>query len=145
MLFRSNQYATIKSNASFNVATFTSNITGSNINLYAVGDSSSVNISFERHVLGNNTPTGYINNYGPPGTVAATSGIIYTSNSTQSTSTTTGALIVAGGAGIGGNMYIGSGNTSTAASIITPNNELTLGQTGDQYGTTYLKIGRAHV
>jgi hypothetical protein len=102
------QYGTIKSNNSFNVATFTSNISGANINLYAVGDSSSVNISFERHVLGNTTPTGYINNYGPAGTIASTTGIIATSNATAATSTSTGALqIPNGGAGIGGNLYVG--------------------------------------
>jgi Concanavalin A-like lectin/glucanases superfamily len=101
------QYGTIKSNNSFNVATFTSNISGANINLYAVGDSSSVNITFERHVLGNTTPTGYINNYGPPGTIGSTIGIISTSNTTAATSTTTGALQIAGGAGIGGNLYTG--------------------------------------
>ena len=102
------QYGTIRSNNSFNVATFTSNVSGNNINLYAVGDSSSVNISFERHVLGSGTPTGYINNYGPAGTIGSTIGIISTSNTTVATSTTTGALQIAGGAGIGGNLFVGA-------------------------------------
>ena len=43
-----------------NVATFTSNITAGNINLWAVGDSASVTVTFERTVLGASTPTGYL-------------------------------------------------------------------------------------
>jgi hypothetical protein len=120
-----NQYATIKSNTSFEVATFTSNISGGNINLYAVGDSSSVSISYERNVLGSLTPTGYLNNFGPAGTVAATVGIITTSNALPATSTTTGALQVPnGGASIGGNLYVGGnayvGTTRIEASVPHP-------------------------
>ena len=118
------QYGTIKSNNSFNVATFTSNISGANINLYAVGDSSSINVSFERHVLGNTTPTGYINNYGPAGTIASTIGIIATSNTSAATSSTTGALQISGGAGIGGNLYVGGnayvGTTRVEANVPHP-------------------------
>ena len=54
------QYAGIKSNTAVNVAVFTSNITGGNINLWATGVSNNVNITFERTVLGADTPVGYL-------------------------------------------------------------------------------------
>lgn len=102
------EYGTIKSNNSFNVATFTSNISSGNINLWAVGDSSSISVSFQRTVVGTASPTGYINNFGPPGTMAGTIGVISTSNASPAISTTTGALqIPFGGASIGGNLYVG--------------------------------------
>ena len=59
---------------------------------------------------------------------------------TNATSTTTGALTVAGGVGVGGNIWLGNGSSSTAATVLTPNGELTLGQTGDTYGPTYLRM-----
>ena len=43
-----------------NVAEFTSNITAGNINLWAVGDSANVAVTFERLVLGAATPAGYL-------------------------------------------------------------------------------------
>lgn len=119
------QYGTIKSNNSFNVATFTSNISGGNINLWATGDSSSIAVTYQRTVLGSSTPTGYLNNFGPAGTVAATVGIITTSNTLPATSTTTGALqIPFGGASVGGNLYVGGnayvGTTRIEASVPHP-------------------------
>lgn len=51
--------AILKTSAS-NVATFTSNITAGNINLWAVGDSANVSVTFERLVLGSATPSGYL-------------------------------------------------------------------------------------
>jgi len=67
------------------------------------------------------------------GTIAG--GSFYAGNSTASTNTTTGALVVSGGAGIGGAVYIGS--TLTAATSITTNtvyastvNAATIGNTG---------------
>ena len=109
------QSATLQSNPFFNVATFTSNITGGNINLYAVGDSTNVTVSFQRTTLGSSTSTGYLNAgpqggqgpIGPGGTVNNTSDVIQTTNPTASTNQTTGALLVQGGAGIGGNIYSG--------------------------------------
>ena len=55
-----NEYAIITSNSRSTVATFTSNITGGNVNLYANGISSSVTIAFQRNLLGSNTTTGYL-------------------------------------------------------------------------------------
>ena len=55
------EYADIKSNVSSSVATFISNISSGNINLYAVGASPNVTISSERILLGSNTPIGYLN------------------------------------------------------------------------------------
>lgn len=109
------EYGIIQSNSSVNVATFTSNISSGNIRLYTTGDSANVSITFQRLLLGSDTTTGYIMGgtagpAGPTGTVSNTSGIIKTTNTTVSTSATTGALQVAGGAGIGGNVYIQSGN-----------------------------------
>lgn len=105
-----NEYGSVKSNTSFEVAEFTSNITSGNINLWAVGNSATVYVNFQRTVLGSYAPTGYINNFGPigpAGTVAETSSNIVTTATSAATSTTTGALQVAGGAGIAGNAYIG--------------------------------------
>ena len=104
------EYAQIRSHTSYPVATFISNISNGNINLYAAGDSTAVTITFQRLVIGTNSPLGYSNEVvgvGPKGDIAATTGIIQTSNTTQSTSTVTGALLVPGGVGIGGNIYAG--------------------------------------
>ena len=63
------EYADLRSNASSSVATFISNISSGNINLYAVGASSNITISSERILLGNVTPIGYLNqnvNANPP-------------------------------------------------------------------------------
>ena len=56
-----NEYGVLKSNASANVVTFTSNISNGNINLWATGDSANVLIAFERLTLGSSTHTGYLN------------------------------------------------------------------------------------
>jgi hypothetical protein len=99
------------SNPNYAVSTFTSNVNGSYIQLWAAGSSGAVTVTYERRLLGSATPTGYINNFGPQGiagTISATGGNIVTTSSAPSTSTTTGALQVAGGAGIGGNIYIGA-------------------------------------
>ena len=71
---------------------------------------------------------------------ATTNNAVSITNPTASTSTTTGALIVAGGVGVGGNIWLGNGSSSTAATVLTPNGELTLGQTGDTFGPTYLRM-----
>jgi hypothetical protein len=104
------EYAGTKSNPSYNVAVFTSNISSGNINLWAVGDSASVTVNYQRTMLGSSSPTGYINNFGPigpAGSIAETSSNIVTTATSAATSTTTGALQVAGGAGIAGNLYAG--------------------------------------
>lgn len=128
------EYGVIKSNASFDVATFTSNISSGNINLWSTGDSSNVTVAFERVVLGSGTKTGYLNAgtpgatgpTGATGSIADTSSWIRTTNTTPSTSTTTGALQVAGGAGISGALYAGSifsagGLLSTGISVFNGN------------------------
>lgn len=125
-----NEYAVIKSNPSFNVVTFTSNISSGNINLWATADTTGTTVAFERTVLGTNTTNGYVNagNAGPAwggGYVSAqtTFGSNLVANSaTTSTSTTTGALVVAGGVGVLGNLNVG-GNltiTGTISSAVFP-------------------------
>lgn len=104
------EYAGVKSDPSSNVVVFTSNVSNGNINLWAVGDSATVYVNFQRTMLGSYAPTGYINNFGPigpAGSIAETSSNIVTTATSAATSTTTGALQVAGGAGIAGNAYIG--------------------------------------
>jgi hypothetical protein len=99
------------SGGAYPVAAFVANVTAGAVQLWAVGDSASVIVTYERRTLGTGTPTGYINNFGPQGaagTINNTGGDIVTTSSTPSTSTTTGALRVAGGAGIAGNVYIGA-------------------------------------
>jgi hypothetical protein len=61
-----NEYGVLKSDIAAGVATFTSNITSGNINLWAVGDSSNVAVTFERLALGSATQTGYLT-AGPAG------------------------------------------------------------------------------
>lgn len=109
------EYGIIQSNSSVNVVTFNSNISSGNVQLYTTGDSINVSVTFQRLLLGSDTTTGYIMGgtagpSGPTGTIENTSGIIKTTNTSISTSSTTGALQVAGGAGIGGNVYIQSGH-----------------------------------
>jgi len=109
------EYGIIQSNSSVNVVTFNSNISSGNVRLYTTGDSINVSVTFQRLLLGSDTTTGYIMGgtagpSGPTGTIENTSGIIKTTNTSISTSSTTGALQVAGGAGIGGNVYIQSGH-----------------------------------
>ena len=100
----------IKSDPTYSVATFTSNIAGGLIKLWATGDSASVIVTYERRILGSSTPLGYINNFGPqglPGAISLTSSNIVTTATSAATSTTTGALQISGGAGIAGNLYTG--------------------------------------
>ena len=112
-----NEYAVIKSSNNDNVVVLTSNISAGNINLYGVGDSAAVYVQFERLALGTGSTFGFLNigamgpagPVGPTGSVANTSGYIVTTNTDPSTSTTTGALQVAGGVGILGNLYVGGG------------------------------------
>ena len=109
------EYGIIQSNSSVNVVTFTSNISSGNVQLYTTGDSINVSVTFQRLLLGSDTTTGYIMGgtagpSGPTGTIENTSGIIKTTNTSPSISSITGALQVAGGAGIGGNVYIQSGH-----------------------------------
>ena len=110
-----NESSIVRNNANVAVAAFTSNIVGGNITLWAVGDSGNVTVSFQRTLLGKQTPFGYIASgargfvgaTGPAGTIGNTSSVIQSTNATPSTSTSTGGLIVTGGAGIGGNLNVG--------------------------------------
>jgi len=117
-----NEYGFVSSQSGYSVATFTSNISNGNVNLYAVGDSNNVSVTFERTVLGLGTARGYIGQTGPQGpigpvgNVAATGSNIVTTSTNVAISTTTGALQVAGGAGIGGNVYVG-GNVVTTTGV----------------------------
>ena len=109
------EYGIIQSNSSVNVVTFSSNISSGNVALYGTGSSINVSVTFQRLLLGSDTIAGYIvggtaGPAGPTGTVEDTSGIIKTTNTSPATSSTTGALQVAGGAGIGGNLYVQSGH-----------------------------------
>jgi hypothetical protein len=130
-------YGVIVSNIGTTVATFTSNITAGNINLYAVGNTASVTVTYQRTVLGSGTTSGYLTAgpagatgaTGATGTIANTASWIVTTNSTASTSTTTGALQVAGGAGIAGNIYAGnvysSGNVVATTYFVGNGSQLT--------------------
>jgi len=74
------------------------------------------------------------------------SGNMIVAASTASTSTTTGALRVTGGAGIAGALNVGSditvkaGSTTGSATITTPTKELVLSQTGDVMGASTLRL-----
>jgi hypothetical protein len=125
------EYGIIKSNPAFNVVTFTSNISGGNINLYATRDGGTTTVTYHRMFLGSSTTTGYPRQrlaIGPKGDITGTSGIINTSNTTSATSAITGALQVAGGAGIGGNLYTG-GNAVIGQSLTVSGNLTVQGTT----------------
>ena len=62
-------YGVLQSNTQANVATFTSNISSGNINLWATGDSANVTVTFERLALGSATRVGYLT-AGPAGTIS---------------------------------------------------------------------------
>jgi hypothetical protein len=114
------EYAVVQNNNSANVATFFSNVYNGSISLWAIGGSANVTVGAERLNIGSGMTAGYLNSVGPTGaagatgatgatgTIANTASWIVTTNLTPSTSTTTGALQVAGGAGIGGNVYAGN-------------------------------------
>ena len=111
-----NEYSKIFSNPAYPVGTFTSNITSGNINLWGVGDSAGVQVTFQRLALGSLTVEGYTKQkmaVGPKGDVTGTAGVINTSNITPATSSSTGALLVSGGAGIAGNIYSGQNIVAT--------------------------------
>jgi len=159
-----NEYGVILSNNNYEVATFTSNISGGNINLYAVGDSANVTVTFQRVALGSSTTPGYLlagqngrdgytgsagsggggggGGTGYTGSAGSFSGTtsqaIVTTNTTASTSKTTGALRVLGGAGIGGNLYIGGTTYLTGDLIPTANNTVNIGSATNRFGTLYL-------
>jgi len=73
-----NEYGVVLSNAGTTVTTFTSNITSGNINLWAVDNSASVSVTFERTVLGSATTIGYL----AGGSSGGSSGTTYTSTGT---------------------------------------------------------------
>lgn len=160
-----NEYGVILSNNSYEVATFTSNISNGNINLYAVGDSANVAVTFQRVALGSSTAPGYLlagqngrDGYtgsagsGSGGSGSGTTGYtgsagsfggttsqaIVTTNTTTSTSKTTGALRVAGGAGIGGNLHVGGTTYLTGDLLPSSNNTVNIGSTTNRFGTLFL-------
>jgi len=135
------EYAGVKSDPLSNVVVFTSNVSNGNINLWAVGDSATVYVNFQRTMLGSYAPTGYINNFGPigpAGSIAETSSNIVTTATSAATSTTTGALQVAGGAGIAGNLYTG-GNLVVGANLTVLGNLIVQGEV-TTLNTTILAI-----
>ena len=115
------EYAVILSNSNYTVATFTSNITAGNINLYAVGDSSNVYVAYQRVILGSSTTTGYVlsgergatGNTGATGNIANTASPMVSTNTTSSTSYSTGALKLSGGLGVAGNISVKQGQQIT--------------------------------
>jgi hypothetical protein len=160
------EYGVIKSNSTYEVTTFTSNIYANAISLWAIGNSSNVSVTFNRIMLGSSTTVGYMNAgpvglTGPTGTISNTTGLIVTTNTTAATSTTTGALVVAGGVGVAGNVTAanlvittgityangaafssgsGSGTAVGNSSIITNNQNITANATLN-YGTNGFSVG----
>lgn len=61
------EYAVVKSNDSYNVATYTSNISSGYAKLWATGDSANVYVQYQRLVLGSATSAGYLSAQGPIG------------------------------------------------------------------------------
>jgi len=54
------EYAVLLSDNDYEVANYASDVTDGNIDLYAIGDSSSVTITYQRTTLGSSTATGYV-------------------------------------------------------------------------------------
>ena len=55
-----NEYGVVLSSNTHEVAVFSSNISGGNINLYAIGESANVAVAFQRVALGSSTVPGYV-------------------------------------------------------------------------------------
>jgi hypothetical protein len=115
-----NEYGVVLSDNDYEVAVFTSNITGGSINLYALGESANVAINYQRTTLGTSTRSGYIAGPGPAGPVG------YTGSSGILTGNVTG------------NLYV-SGTTFVTGDIIpTSNNTVNIGSPTKRFGTLYL-------
>jgi hypothetical protein len=54
------EYAVLLSDPDHEVANYASDVTTGNIDLYAIGDSANVTITYQRTTLGSGTHTGYI-------------------------------------------------------------------------------------
>jgi hypothetical protein len=142
------EYGVIKSNSTYEVTTFTSNIYANAISLWAIGNSGNVSVTFNRIMLGSSTTVGYMNAgpvglTGPTGTISNTTGLIVTTNTTAATSTTTGALQVAGGAGIAGALYVGgignfTGNLITGHILPSANVTYDIGSPTLRFRTLYI-------
>jgi hypothetical protein len=96
-------------------------------------------------------PTGPVGPSGPSGTFTGTiSGPVFISDTTSATSTTTGALVVAGGVGIGGDLYVNgtvySANERLADTIFASNHTITDGTTAtvtlDSYSLTQFRSAK---
>jgi hypothetical protein len=59
-----NEYGVVLSDNDYEVAVFTSNITDGSINLYALGESAEVTVTYQRTTLGTSTVPGYISGAG---------------------------------------------------------------------------------
>ena len=59
-----NEYGVVLSDNDYEVAVFTSNITAGSINLYALGESAEVTVTYQRTTLGTSTVPGYISGAG---------------------------------------------------------------------------------
>ena len=110
-----NEYSVIRTDETAAVIQFTSNISLGNINLWAVGDSPQVQVTFERTVLGSSTNIGYLTagprgERGLPGNGSWNGGVvtnlIRVTNTTNSISTNTGAVVISGGLGVVGNVNV---------------------------------------
>lgn len=97
-----NEYGVVLSDNNYEVATFTSNISSGNINLYATGDSANVAVVFQRMALGSATVPGYV----PAGKAGANG---YTGS--------------AGGVSIVVDSYTGNGSTVNFTLATAPLNE----------------------
>jgi hypothetical protein len=148
-----NEYSKIFSDPAYPVGTFTSNITSGNINLWGVGDSAGVQVTFQRLALGSLTVEGYTKQkmaVGPKGEVTGTAGVINTSNITPATSSASGALVVSGGAGVAGNIYAGenivaTGNITSVGTITAGGNLTVLGSLIVQGDVTTLNTATLEV
>ena len=54
------EYAVLLSHPTYEVANYASNVTSGNIDLYAIGDSANVTITYQRTTLGSSTQVGYL-------------------------------------------------------------------------------------
>jgi hypothetical protein len=109
------EYSVLKSNNSFNIATFVSNVTLGNINLWAIGDSSNVSVAYQRVILGNATVNGYlpIGPAGPTGPQGPAGQVNYSNVNVTAYlagTVTTGNLTVTGNISAGTTLLIGTAN-----------------------------------
>jgi len=130
-----NEYGVVLSNSNYEVAVFSSNISNGNINLYALGENSGVEVTFQRMTLGSSTIQGQATVQNLTISKGYTGSVGYTGSASSSV---VGFIGSSGGGAIDGNLYV-SGETSISGNIIpSANVTYSLGSNTNRFKDLYL-------